>query len=157
MAETPIFTFVFKTLWFTVMGTRLDTERNNRIDSMALRMETIAEICALVDGRIYYSSHFISTPSTIATPHCGNFTSNFLITITNAGSSFQHFCKKSNPGFCPEFAARFSFSLLTGRIFDLATIASCDHFSALGTGAAEFLPSSLHNNCIKNMQPQLQQ
>ncbi|MHC5748796.1 MAG: hypothetical protein ACYTXT_44605, partial [Nostoc sp.] len=46
------------------------------------------------------------------------------------------------PGFSPEFAARFSFSLLTGLIFDLATIASLDHFSGFDTGAAELSPSS---------------
>lgn len=109
---------------------------------MALRMETIAEICALVDGRICYSSHFTNIPSTATNPHCGNFTSSFLIAITSAGSSFQHESKKSNPGFSPEFAASLSFCIRSGRTLDLATIASCDHFSALVTDAAEPSPSS---------------
>jgi hypothetical protein len=104
-----------------------------------------------------YSSHFTSPPSAVTNPHCGNFTSNFLITITSAGSSFQHSCKKSNPGLYPELPATFSFCIRPGRIFDRATIASCDHFSALEAGVTELLPSSPLQQLHKNMQSQFQQ
>ncbi|MHC0068669.1 hypothetical protein ACWATR_38380 [Nostoc sp. UIC 10890] len=50
------------------------------------------------------------------------------------------FLQEFKPRILPRIRRRFSFSLLTGRIFDLATIASCDHFSGFATGAAEFSP-----------------
>jgi hypothetical protein len=78
-----------------------------------------------------YSFQSTSTLSTTAIPHCPNFATNFLITICNAGSS-QHSCKKSNPGFCPEFAATLSFCIRDCRIFDRVTVASCDHFFSTG-------------------------
>ncbi len=116
------------------------TLQGNALDKEIWVLNSKPKLFSIV--QIHYSFHFISTLSTIAIPHCGNFATSFLMTITSTESSFQHSCKKSNPGFCPEFATTFSFRIRSGRTFDLATIASCDHFSALGTGAAEQVPSS---------------
>ncbi|MEH1918269.1 hypothetical protein [Nostoc sp.] len=73
---------------------------------------------------------------TQATPHCGNFGSSFLITICFCRVITPTLLQKVKTRILPRIAATFSFCIRPGRTFDLATIASCDHFSVLATGAA---------------------
>ena len=53
------------------------------------------------------------------------------------GHHSSSLAKSQSPDYRPNLPQRKSFCIRSGRRFDRATIASCDHFSALGTGAAE--------------------